>query len=46
VALSADEFEAGKALYYRMCGWNEDGRPTRAKLAELGLGWVAEELGG
>jgi len=45
VALNAEEFEAGKALYYRMCGWDEDGRPTRAKLEELGLGWVADELG-
>jgi len=28
-----------------MAGWDEDGRPTRARLEELALGWVADELG-
>jgi aldehyde:ferredoxin oxidoreductase len=45
VAVTAEEVEAAKALYYRMAGWDENGRPTRVKLAELGLGWVADELG-
>jgi hypothetical protein len=28
-----------------MCGWEvETGNPTRWKLEELGLGWVADEL--
>jgi aldehyde:ferredoxin oxidoreductase len=45
IALDGDEVEAAKALYYRMAGWDEDGRPTRAKLEELGLSWVAGELG-
>jgi aldehyde:ferredoxin oxidoreductase len=44
VAVTAEEVEAAKALYYRMAGWDEDGRPTRAKLEELALGWVADEL--
>ena len=30
--------------YYAMCGWEpETGYPTRAKLEELGIGWVADE---
>jgi aldehyde:ferredoxin oxidoreductase len=44
VSVTQNEFEAGKALYYQMSGWSEDGRPTRAKLEELGLDWVADEL--
>jgi aldehyde:ferredoxin oxidoreductase len=39
------EVQAAKALYYRMAGWDDNGRPTRAKLEELGLAWVANELG-
>jgi len=45
VAVTAEEVETAKALYYRMAGWDENGRPTRAKLEELALGWVADELG-
>jgi aldehyde:ferredoxin oxidoreductase len=45
VAVAAEEVEEAKALYYQMAGWDENGRPTRAKLEELALGWVADELG-
>ena len=45
VAVTAEEVEQAKALYYQMAGWDEEGRPTRAKLEELALGWVADELG-
>jgi len=45
VAVAAEEVEEAKALYYHMAGWEENGRPTRAKLEELALGWVADELG-
>jgi aldehyde:ferredoxin oxidoreductase len=45
MAVATGEVEAAKALYYQMAGWDEDGRPTRAKLEELALGWVADELG-
>jgi aldehyde:ferredoxin oxidoreductase len=45
LALSPQEVEEAKGLYYGMAGWNREGRPTRAKLEELALGWVAEELG-
>jgi aldehyde:ferredoxin oxidoreductase len=45
VAVTADEVEAAIALYFQMAGWDEDGHPTRAKLEELALGWLADELG-
>jgi aldehyde:ferredoxin oxidoreductase len=45
VAVTAEEVEQAKAVYYQMAGWDEEGRPTRAKLEELALGWVADELG-
>lgn len=44
VTVTAEEVETAKALYYQMAGWDENGRPTRAKLEELALGWVADEL--
>ena len=39
------ELEQAKDTYYAMCGWDAQGKPTRAKLEELSLGWVAEEIG-
>jgi len=45
VSITREEFETAKALYYQMVGWDEDGKPTRAKLDELALGWVGDELG-
>ena len=44
VAVTAEEVEQAKARYYQMAGWDENGRPTRARLEELALGWVADEL--
>jgi aldehyde:ferredoxin oxidoreductase len=44
IAITVEEFEAARALYYQMAGWDEQGMPTRAKLQELALGWVADEL--
>ena len=44
VAVTTEEVEAAKTVYYRMACWDENGHPTRAKLAELGLEWVADEL--
>ena len=43
--VTPEELEIAKAAYYRMAGWDESGRPTRSKLEELALGWVADELG-
>jgi aldehyde:ferredoxin oxidoreductase len=39
------DLERAKDTYYAMCGWDEQGIPTRARLEELGLGWVADEIG-
>jgi aldehyde:ferredoxin oxidoreductase len=39
-----EEFEEARSLYYAMSGWDAaTGVPTRAKLEELGIGWVAGE---
>jgi len=43
--LDRDQLEAALDTYYAMCGWDvETGMPTRWKLEELGLGWVADVL--
>ncbi len=45
LAVTPEELEAAKDLYYEMAGWDvKTGMPKRAKLVELGLGWVAEQL--
>ena len=44
VAVTVEEVEAARAVYYQMAGFDEEGHPTRAKLEELALGWVADEL--
>jgi aldehyde:ferredoxin oxidoreductase len=38
------ELEEAKSSYYAMSGWDNQGCPTRAKLQELSLAWVADEL--
>jgi len=42
VCVPVDQIERARALYYQMCGWSTEGVPTRAKLEELGIGWVAD----
>ncbi|MDF1514846.1 MAG: aldehyde ferredoxin oxidoreductase C-terminal domain-containing protein, partial [Anaerolineae bacterium] len=42
VAITMAEAEVARQTYYEMSGWDADGKPTKAKLYELGLGWVAE----
>ena len=44
IAIMEEEMATALPTYYAMCGWDTEGRPTRAKLEELGLGWVADEL--
>lgn len=39
-AIHRQAFEEGRALYYGMLGWDEQGHPTRAALEELGVGWI------
>jgi aldehyde:ferredoxin oxidoreductase len=38
--IDREDFEQMKEMYYKMAGWDEDGYPTEAKIAELGLEWV------
>lgn len=40
--IDRDEFEQALTSYYTQSGWDvETGKPSRAKLEELGLGWAA-----
>ena len=39
-----EQFIAARDAFYGMMGWDENGAPTRAKLENLGLGWVADLL--
>jgi aldehyde:ferredoxin oxidoreductase len=46
VSVDPAAFERALETYYAMAGWDiETGIPTRGKLQELDLGWVADELG-
>jgi aldehyde:ferredoxin oxidoreductase len=46
VKLSHEEMEQAKDAYYAMSGWDvKTGIPTRAKLEELGIEWVADAIG-
>jgi aldehyde:ferredoxin oxidoreductase len=43
VALTTEEFERARETYYRLAGCDPStGYPTAAKLADLGLDWLAE----
>jgi aldehyde:ferredoxin oxidoreductase len=45
VFISKEEVEEAKNLYYAMLGWDvATGKPGRAKLVELGLSWMADEI--
>jgi len=44
VAVTEKEMAAALPTYFVMSGWDAEGRPTKAKLEELGLTWVADEL--
>ena len=47
VFVTVEEVERAKDTYYAMAGWDAStGQPQRAKLEELGIGWVADLLGG
>jgi aldehyde:ferredoxin oxidoreductase len=46
VFVTEEEVEKAKDTYYGMAGWDvATGTPGRPKLEELGLAWVADELG-
>jgi aldehyde:ferredoxin oxidoreductase len=38
--ISKNDFLKARNLYYKMAGWDEEGKPTEAKLYELGLNWM------
>jgi len=40
VACDHGETERAIDMYYQMAGWDNNGTPTRGKLAELGLDWI------
>jgi aldehyde:ferredoxin oxidoreductase len=43
--LDRDEIETALDKYFEFCGWDvQTGIPTRARLEELNLGWVADQL--
>lgn len=42
--IDKEEFDKAVKLFYEMAGWDEEGKPTPAKLYELGLDYVVEEL--
>ncbi len=42
--LSKDVYGEAIAAYYQVMGWDETGVPTKAKLEELDVGWVADRL--
>jgi len=45
ISVTAEDVEQAKDIYYAMAGWDvATGNPTRAKLEELELGWIANEL--
>jgi len=45
--IDPDEFVKARSLFYGMMGWDEQtGIPREAKLHELGIGWVVDELAG
>jgi aldehyde:ferredoxin oxidoreductase len=46
ISIDRREFEAALEEYYRQAGWDlETGNPHRVTLENLGLGWIADELG-
>jgi len=43
-AVDPKQLENAKTTYYGMMGWNQKGVPTRAKLEELDIPWVADKI--
>ncbi|MDQ1328893.1 MAG: aldehyde:ferredoxin oxidoreductase, partial [Candidatus Poribacteria bacterium] len=40
--IDREKFEKMKVLFYQMSGWDDNGYPSEAKLAELGLEWTED----
>jgi len=46
ILLEQSEIQAGVDMYYEQAGWEgETGVPRRDTLANIGLDWVADDLG-
>lgn len=46
IVLEEAELQAGLEMYYEQAGWDpETGTPTRTTLEDVGLTWVADDLG-
>ncbi|MBD3309248.1 aldehyde ferredoxin oxidoreductase [candidate division KSB3 bacterium] len=43
-AIDRQQFEEALTTYYGMMGWDAQGIPTKAKLEELDVGWLWEQL--
>ncbi len=43
--ISEDKLQAMLDEYYQFRGWDHEGIPTKQKLEELGLGYIAEQIG-
>jgi aldehyde:ferredoxin oxidoreductase len=44
-AIDPEQLRQSLTWYYQMAGWDDDGKPTRGRLLELGIGWVADRIG-
>ena len=44
VFVPPEQLDNALDMYYEMSGWDNEGRPTRLKLEELGIGWVADTI--
>ena len=45
IGIDPAKFQAMLDEYYKFHGWDKEGVPTRAKLEELGLGYILEQIG-
>jgi len=41
MAVNREAFDKAVGTYYQLMGWDKAGKPTKAKLEELGVGWAA-----
>ncbi len=44
IALKPEDMEAALDEYYKLAGWTNDGKPTKAQLEKLDLAWAGELL--
>jgi len=44
VSIPPEQLDSALDMYYQMSGWDQEGRPTRIKLEELGIGWGYESM--